>query len=267
MVVSFRGWSDAWLIRRMAGGAGLAKGQTVSKDGARNRAETGRRGEEMADVFLLIGNKKYSSWSLRPWLVLKQSGIDFEEQLVALDRPDTAAKIGAFSPSGRVPFLRHGKIEVWESLAICEYLAEAFPAAKLWPADTAARAHARAVSNEMHGGFAELRYYLPMDVSRDHHDKNRAAQVQGQVDRIQEIWSDCRKRHGGEGPFLFGRFSIADGMFAPVATRFRTYGVALAPENAAYVDAIMTLPAMQEWVAAAKREPWEIVYPVWKENA
>jgi glutathione S-transferase len=218
-----------------------------------------------ADVFLLIGNKKYSSWSLRPWLVLKQSGIDFEEQLVPLDRPDTTEKILAFSPSGRVPFLRHGKIEVWESLAICEYLAEAFAAAKLWPEDRAARAHARAVSNEMHGGFAELRHYLPMDVSRDHRDKNRAAKVQGQVDRIQAIWSDCRKRHGGEGPFLFGRFSIADGMFAPVATRFHTYGVALAPENAAYVDTIMNLPAMRAWVEGAKREPWEITYPAWNE--
>ena len=218
-----------------------------------------------ADVFLLIGNKKYSSWSLRPWLMLKQSGIDFEEQLVPLDRPDTTEKILAFSPSGRVPFLRHGKIEVWESLAISEYLAEAFPAAKLWPEDRAARAHARAVSNEMHGGFAELRHYLPMDVSRDHRDKNRAAKVQGQVDRIQAIWSDCRKRHGGEGPFLFGRFSIADGMFAPVATRFHTYGVALAPENAAYVDTIMNLPAMRAWVEGAKREPWEITYPAWNE--
>jgi len=267
MGVSFLGWADAWLIRRMAGGAGLAKGQTVPKDGARNSAEPGQRGEEMADVFLLIGNKKYSSWSLRPWLVLKHSGIAFEEQLVPLDQPDTTAKILAFSPSGKVPFLRHGKVEVWESLAICEYLAEAFPQAKLWPADAAARAQARAVSNEMHGGFGQLRYHLPMDVSRDHRDKNRAAKVQSEVDRIQAIWSDCRKRHGGDGPFLFGRFSIADGMFAPVATRFRTYGVSLAPENAAYVETIMTLPAMQDWVAAAKREPWEIVYPVWKEQA
>ena len=220
----------------------------------------------MAELFLLIGNKKYSSWSLRPWLALKHCGLDFEEQLVALDRPDTAEKIHAFSPSGRVPFLRHGTVEVWESLAILEYLAEAFPAAKLWPEDRAARAHARAVSNEMHGGFAELRYTLPMDVSRDHHDQNRAAKVQGQVDRIEGIWTDCRKRHAGEGPFLFGRFSNADCMFAPVATRIATYGVKLGPAAAAYVDTIMKLPAMQEWIAAAKREPWVIEYPVWKES-
>jgi glutathione S-transferase len=219
----------------------------------------------MAALFLLIGNKKYSSWSLRPWLALKHSGIDFEEQLVPLDQPDTAAKIRAFSPSGRVPFLRHGAIEVWESLAILEYLAEAFPAAKLWPEDRAARAHARAVSNEMHGGFAELRYNLPMDVSRDHRDKNRAAKVRDQVDRIQGLWADCRRRHGGEGPFLFGRFSNADCMFAPVVTRLRTYGVKLEPPAASYVDTIMALPSMQAWIEEAKREPWVLDYPVWKE--
>jgi len=219
----------------------------------------------MAELFLLIGNKKYSSWSLRPWLALKHSGLDFEEQLVALDRPDTAEKIRAFSPSGRVPFLRHGAVDVWESLAMLEYLAEAFPAAKLWPEDRAARAHARAVANEMHGGFAELRYTLPMDVSRDHRDQNRAAKVQGQVDRIEGIWTDCRKRHGGEGSFLFGRFSVADCMFAPVVTRFDTYGVKLAPAAADYVATVMKLPAMQAWIEAAKREPWVIEYPVWKE--
>jgi glutathione S-transferase len=219
----------------------------------------------MGALFLLIGNKKYSSWSLRPWLALKHSGIAFEEKLIALDQPDTAAKIRAYSPSGRVPYLRDGAIEVWESLAICEYLAEAFPAAKLWPEDRAARAHARAISNEMHGGFAELRYNLPMDVSRDHRDKNRAVKVQDQVDRIQAIWRGCRERHGGAGPFLFGRFSIADCMYAPVVTRFDTYGVSLAPEAAAYVDTMMTLPAMQAWIEAAKREPWVLDYPVWSE--
>lgn len=245
----------------MAGGAGLAKSQTVPKDGARISHWEGK----MAELFLLIGNKKYSSWSLRPWLALKQSGLDFEEQLVALDQPDTAAKIRAFSPSGRVPFLRHGKIEIWESLAILEYLAETFPAAKLWPEDKAARAHARAVSNEMHGGFAELRYNLPMDVSRSHRDKNRAAKVQDQVDRIEALWTDCRKRHGAGGPFLFGHFTIADCMFAPVVTRFDTYGVRLGAPATAYVEMMMALPAMKSWVEAATREPWVIEYPVWKE--
>jgi glutathione S-transferase len=164
-----------------------------------------------------------------------------------------------------VPFLRHGVIEVWESLAICEYLAETFPAAALWPEDRAARAEARAVSNEMHAGFAELRYYLPMDVSRDHRDKNQAAKVQDQVDRIQAIWTGCRRRHGGGGPFLFGRFSIADCMYAPVATRFHSYGVGLASEPASYVETIMALPAMRAWIAAAQAEPWVIDYPAWRE--
>ena len=215
----------------------------------------------MADLFLLIGNKKYSSWSLRAWLVLKQAGLAFDEQLVALDRPDTRANILKFSPSGKVPFLRHGKIEVWESLAIGEYLAEAFPAAGLWPKDSAARAQARAVSNEMHGGFGDLRRYLPMDVSQDLKDESRAHHVAGDIARIQQIWTDCRKRFGAEGPFLFGRFSVADAMFAPVATRFSTYGVKLEPVAAAYVETIMNLPAMKEWVDGARREPWVIVYP------
>ena len=146
----------------------------------------------MADLFLLIGNKKYSSWSLRPWLGLKQAGLSFDEQLVALDRPDTRANILKFSPSGKVPFLRHGKIEVWESLAMCEYLAEAFPAAGLWPKDVAARAQARAVSNEMHASFGELRRYLPMDVSQDLKSESRAQHVAGDIARVQQIWTDCR---------------------------------------------------------------------------
>jgi glutathione S-transferase len=216
----------------------------------------------MADLFLLIGNKNYSSWSLRPWLALKQSGIAFDETVVPLDQPDTRAKIREHSPSGKVPFLRHGTVEVWDSLAICEYLAEAFPSAQLWPADSAARAHARAVGSEMHSGFAELRYNLPMDVSRYRPEKNRADKVPDEIARIQEIWIDCRQRHGSAGPFLFGRFTIADCMYAPVVTRFRTYGVKLAPMAGAYAEAMMNLPAMREWVGAAKREPWVIDYPI-----
>lgn len=215
----------------------------------------------MAELFLLIGNKKYSSWSLRAWLILKQAGLEFEEQLVPLDRPDTRTNILKYSPSGKVPFLRHGKVEVWESLAIGEYLAEVFPAAGLWPKEVIARARARTVSSEMHAGFGDLRRYLPMDVSRDLTGENRAHHVAGDIARIQQMWSDCRQRFGKEGPFLFGRFSVADAMFAPVATRFWTYGVKLEPVCAAYVDTIMNLPAMKEWVEAARREPWVIVYP------
>lgn len=220
----------------------------------------------MAELFLLTGNKKYSSWSLRPWLVLKQIGIAFDEKLVALHQPDTTPNILKYSPSGRVPFLRHGKVEVWESLAICEYLAEAFPAARLWPKDVATRAHARAASNEMHAGFNDTRRYLPMDVSQDlageSTTKSRIEHVQGEIDRIQEIWIGCRRRRESDGPFLFGHFTVTDGMFAPMVTRFWTYGVKLKPEPADYVAAIMSLPAMKEWVEAARREPWVIDYPL-----
>jgi len=218
----------------------------------------------MAGLFLLIGNKNYSTWSLRPWLALKQTGRPFEESLVALDQKDTRAKILKYSPSGKVPFLRHGKIELWESLAICEYLAETFPDAQLWPKDVAARAHARAISSEMHAGFADLRANLPMDISRDLKAKSRASKVQGEISRMQQIWADCRKRFGTGGPFLFGKFSIADCMFAPVVTRFRTYGVKLEPVNEAYAEAVMTHPAMVEWIEGAKREPWVIVSGVFK---
>ena len=215
----------------------------------------------MAGLLLLIGNRKYSSWSLRSWIVLRQAGIKFDEKFVALQQPDTGAKILKYSPSGKVPFLRHGKIEVWESLAICEYLNEAFPKAGLWPKDKAARAHARAVSNEMHAGFAELRRHLGMDVSRQIDVPARIEAVRGEVDRVAAIWSQCRRKFGKGGPFLFGKFSIADGMYAPVATRFTTYGVKLPPVPAAYVKTMMNLPAMQEWIAAAKQEPWSIEYP------
>jgi glutathione S-transferase len=216
----------------------------------------------MSEVFLLIGNKNYSSWSLRPWLALKQSGIAFDEKLVPLDQPDTRERILAYSPSGRVPLLRHGEIEVWESLAICEYLNEAFPEAGLWPRARTARAHARAVSNEMHAGFAELRHNLPMDASRDLRAKSRAARVAGEIARIEQIWTQARERYGSEGPFLFGRFSIADCMYAPVVSRFRTYGVALGSIAAAYVDTILNLPSMQEWIEAARQERWSIHHAV-----
>src|SRR5262249_41401202 len=190
----------------------------------------------MAGLFLLIGNRKYSSWSLRPWIVLKQAGLKFDEQFVRLQQASTTRNIKKYSPSGKVPFLRHGKVEVWESLAICEYLAEAFPKARLWPKDKAARAHARAVANEMHGGFAELRRFLAIDVSRTIDEPARAKAVKAEIDRIVEIWTTCRRKFGKGGPFLFGEFSIADGMYAPVTTRFTTYGVKLPPVAAAYVN-------------------------------
>jgi glutathione S-transferase len=210
---------------------------------------------------LVIGNKTYSSWSLRAWLVLKRTAQPFEEVVVALDQTDTRAAILRHSPSGRVPVLRHGEVTVWESLAIAEYLAEVFPDAGLWPAERAARAVARAVSGEMHAGFAALRAHLPMDVHRRHPCPAVIPAVAADIARITGIWRDCRARFGGDGPFLFGRFGIADAMYAPVASRFTTYAVELDPASTAYVEAIRTEPAMQEWLEAARREPWVIDHP------
>jgi glutathione S-transferase len=216
---------------------------------------------------IYLGNKNYSSWSLRPWLALKQTSADFAEVVVPLNQAGTAERIKRESPSGRVPALRDGALVVWESLAICEYLAERFPAAGLWPEDPAARAHARAVSNEMHAGFAELRRLLPMDLARRWPLGKRLARVKDDVARVTEIWRTCREAFGrngvsGAGDFLFGGFTIADAMFAPVVTRFMTYGVPLDPVSAAYVKAVSRWPAMQEWSAAAKAEPWVIRYDV-----
>ena len=219
----------------------------------------------MSEITIYLGNKTYSSWSLRPWLALKRTGAAFDEVVIPLSRPDTAAKIREVSPSGRVPALRHGPVLVWESLAICEYLAETFPAARLWPADPVPRALARAISAEMHGDFATLRQCLPMDLSRDLRGAARIEEAQAEIDRVAAIWRDCRARFGvpgahGSGDFLFGDYSIADAMFTPVATRFRTYGVTIDPVSAAYVEAVLDWPAMRDWVAAAKTEPWVIDY-------
>lgn len=221
----------------------------------------------MAAITLVIGNKTYSSWSLRAWLALKQTGRAFSEILVPLDQPDTRARILEHSPSGKVPYLTHGPVQVWESLAIGEYLAEAFPAARLWPADAAVRAHARAVSGEMHAGFAELRRNMPMDLSHSWPERNRAQHCESDIRRVTEIWRDCRERFGkvgahGPGEFLFGGFSMADAMYAPVTTRFTTYGHRLDPDSMRYIEAVAAFPAMHEWIAAAKQEPWELTYEV-----
>jgi glutathione S-transferase len=217
----------------------------------------------MTEFTIYLGNKNYSSWSLRPWLALKHAGAAFEEVLIPLDQADSAINLRRHSPSGRVPVLQHGALTIWETLAICEYLAEQFPDARLWPADRGARAHARAISNEMHAGFAALRDLLPMDISRRWPLGNRLAKVGPDVERVAAIWRECRERFGsrganGAGDFLFGGFTIADAMFAPVTTRFVTYSVPLDPVCSAYVAAMQRWPAMQDWTAAAKAEPWVI---------
>lgn len=206
-----------------------------------------------SSLVLYVGNKNLSSWSLRPYLALAHTGVPFEEVVIRLDRPDTHERILAVSPSGRVPALRDGAVHVWDSLAICEHVAERFPDAKLWPADLATRSHARSISAEMHSGFADLRREMPMDiVARTPREPSPA--VARDVERILAIWSDCRDRHAERGPFLFGAFTIADAMFAPVVTRFETYGVQVGPEARAYMDAIIALPAMQRWAADAAEE-------------
>jgi glutathione S-transferase len=219
----------------------------------------------VADLTIFIGNKAYSSWSLRAWLALEHAsrsgalGAPYKEVIIPLAPPGTrTVAAAAHSPSGKVPALRDGDLVVWDSLAICEYIAEAFPSAKLWPEDRAARAVARSVSAEMHSGFAALRSHMTMNVRRDPIVLPPTPEVSDEVARVQALWADCRTRFGKGGPFLFGRFSIADAMFAPVATRFRTYGVPLDDAARAYVDAIYATPEMQNWIADAKRETWAI---------
>ncbi len=202
---------------------------------------------------IVVGNKKYSSWSLRPWLVLKHAGVPFEETVVALDMPDTDANIRKFSPSGRVPALIDGDLTVWDSLAICEYLNEKFPEKRLWPQDRAQRALARSVCAEMHSGFASLRNDCSMKIVQQYPYKPLRAETQKDVDRIVELWTRCLKKSGG--PFLFGQEPcIADAYFAPVVSRFRTYSIPVPGAVKAYCDAVWAWPALQAWVADAQRE-------------
>ena len=216
----------------------------------------------MTAFTLILGNKASSSWSLRGWLLMKRSGIPFEERVIPLDRPGFKAEILTHSPSGRVPALEAGDLTIWDSLAIAEYLHERYPEAGLWPADPEVRAVARAVTAEMHAGFAVLRERLPMDLKRA-----PVAPGKGRMDdpalcaeiaRIVEIWTDCRSRVSGGGRFLFGEFCAADAFYAPVATRFHSYGVALEGAAAAYRDALLAWPDLAAWTEAAQAEPWSI---------
>lgn len=202
---------------------------------------------------LVIGNKNYSSWSLRPWLAARYAGIDFDEIRIALDTPETAAQLRRYSPSARVPVWREGELVVWDSLAICEYLAERTPA--LWPADSAARAVARSVSAEMHSGFTALRSGMPMNARARGRHVPVTPELAADIDRIAALWSDCRSRFGAGGPWLFGAFSVADAMFGPVVLRFVTYGVSRPGAVDDYVATFMADSHLQAWIAAAEREP------------
>jgi glutathione S-transferase len=208
---------------------------------------------------LVIGDKNYSSWSLRPWLALKQCGIPFAEERIRLRQPDTKAEILRHSPAGKVPVLNTRFGIVWDSLAILEYLAERHPEHRLWPEDAEARAAARSISAEMHSGFATLRNDMPMDLLGRLPAPSIGPQLEADISRIVAIWNDTRARFGKHGPFLFGDFTNADTMYAPVATRFRTYGVDLSRygddgKAAEYCDTILALPAMAEWTKGAAAE-------------
>jgi glutathione S-transferase len=205
---------------------------------------------------LVIGNKNYSSWSLRPWIAMKVAGIVFTEVVISLDAPDFKERVSKISGTGKVPALDDDGIHVWESLAILEYLAERFPAARLWPDDPAARAHARAISSEMHAGFVPLRRACPMNMWRSVKKRELGDDVMTNVRRIEALWRECRERYGAGGPFLFGAFGAADAMYAPVVARFHTYDVTVDKAARTYMDAVMALPAWAEWRSAALQEPW-----------
>ena len=209
---------------------------------------------------LVIGNKNYSSWSFRPWIAMTALGIPFEEILIPfgtpLGNPDFKARLAAYTPAGLVPVLIDGDVHVWETLAIMEYLAEKFPDKQVWPAETKARAHARAISSEMHAGFSALRSECPVNFRRPVRERALSAAAQANVKRIDEIWSGCRSKYGG--PFLFGTFCAVDAMYAPVVARLSTYGqtAKLSREALAYMEAMMALPAWAEWSKGALAETW-----------
>jgi glutathione S-transferase len=208
---------------------------------------------EKAGLKLVIGNKNYSSWSMRPWVAMRAFGIPFEEVRIALGRPDTSSRIVQHCAGGRVPVLVAGETTVWDSLAICEYLAEQFPDKALWPRDMAARATARSICAEMHSGFSGLRSAMWMNIRASFPGKGRTPEAQADIARVCEIWEDCL-RSSGPHQFLFGEFSVADAYFAPVVMRFRTYGVWLAPGLQAYVDRVSAHPAVAQWMREAKEE-------------
>ena len=204
---------------------------------------------------LVIGNKNYSSWSMRPWLALRAGGIAFEEVFIPLYTGEAdKKKILGFTSSGKVPVLIDGDVTVWDSLAIIEYAAERFAEARLWPEDRAARAHARSISAEMHSGFMALRNECGMNLHRPVGAIELSADARANIARVQQIWIECRERYGASGPFLFGAFGGADAMFAPVVHRFRTYAIEVAPVAREYVATMMSLPAFQEWTRAGLAE-------------
>lgn len=208
---------------------------------------------EKASLKLVIGNKNYSSWSMRPWVAMTAFGIPFEEVRISLGKPDTSARIAEHSLAGRVPVLIAGHTTIWDSLAICEFLAERFPEKHMWPYDAEARATARSICAEMHSGFTGLRSAMWMNIRASFPGKGRTPEAQADIGRVTEIWENCLARSGQHG-FLFGDFSIADAFYAPVVMRFRTYGVWLPPSLQAYMDRVIAYPAVAQWMREAVEE-------------
>lgn len=204
---------------------------------------------------LVIANKCYSSWSLRPWLLMKQLGIAFDEITIPLDLADTKARVLKHSPAGKVPILIDGDVTVWETIAIMEYVGETY-GAPVWPEDRKARAMARSISAEMHSSFLALRSACPMNLGKQYAQRDRGEAVASDVVRFSEIVRQARERFGAGGPFLFGAFSAADAMYAPLVTRLDTYSIALDATTRAYVDGILSLPSFQDWRSAAMKEDW-----------
>jgi glutathione S-transferase len=208
----------------------------------------------MAGLTLVIGNKNYSTWSMRPWVLMKQLGIPFDEVRLRFHSEEWDAQIDRWSPTRLVPVLWRGELSVWDSLAIMETLHEWFPQRQVWPREDAARAFARAASAEMHSGFRDLRMSMPMNIRASHPGKGMKPEVQANIDRIRQLWGEARRRYGAAGPFLFGAFSAADAMFAPVVMRFRTYGVALDAESQKYCAAVLAAPGVRAWIDEALKE-------------
>jgi glutathione S-transferase len=214
----------------------------------------------MTSLTLVIGNKNYSSWSLRPWLAMRQFDLPFNEIRIPLYTPEATAQIRELCPlgDGKVPILMHESRIVWDSLAILEYLTEMFPERSWWSGTAAARAVARSICAEMHSGFLALRQHLPMNCRAHLPGQELTPEVQTDIDRITTLWRECRQTYGERGEFLFGRFTIADAMYAPVVLRFRTYDIEFDPVGQAYANAVLALPALQEWLDAAAAETEEI---------
>ena len=208
----------------------------------------------MPALTLVIGNQNYSSWSMRPWVLMRQLAIEFEEVKLKFNSVQWEESIARWSPSGLVPVLWRDGVAVWDTLAILETLAEWYPDRGVWPADAAARAFARSACAEMHAGFRDLRSSMPMNIRSSHPGKGKTAATRANIERIERIWAQARERHGGGGPFLCGAFGAVDAMYAPVVMRFATYAVALSPESARYCEAMRAAPGVRAWVQAALQE-------------